>query len=159
MIVQMKMEYPDLLQSITAPVYIRRQQHLLFEQQFIECFRLICEKIGSRKNMGESKLGRQVLNYINEHLCEKELYLMMVVDYFKISPPTIQKLIKNMTGQTFLVYVEKQRLTKAWKILTEGGVPIHEVSVKCGFSNTNSFYKAFKRTYGFPPSEIGTSSF
>jgi AraC-like DNA-binding protein len=77
----------------------------------------------------------------------------MVSDNFSISAPTLQKLVKAVTGQTFLVYVERQRLTRAREMLSSCGHSIQEISSLCGFSNTNSFYKAFKRLYRYPPSD------
>jgi len=153
-VVQLKIEYPEMLGSISVPVFIKRQQQLLFEKQFPECFRLICEKIRNMKDKNESKLGKQIYAYINENLFDQNFYLPMVADHFKISPPTLQKLIKNITGQTFLSYVEKQRLTKARELLSTGEYSVNEVSKQCGFGNTNSFYKAFKRIYGFTPGVI-----
>jgi AraC-like DNA-binding protein len=78
----------------------------------------------------------------------------MVSDHFKISPPSLQKLIKNSLGKTFSVYVEQQRLQKAREMLAAGNHTIHEIAGNCGFTNTNSFYKAFRRTFGLSPSEI-----
>ena len=71
---------------------------------------------------------------------------------YRISPSTIQKLIKVISGKTFLSYVESQRLEKAHEILATGKYKINEVAVQCGFSKVNSFYKAYKRTYGISPS-------
>jgi transcriptional regulator GlxA family with amidase domain len=78
----------------------------------------------------------------------------MVSDHFRISPPVIQRLVKNTSGQTFQVYVENNRLSRAHKMLLEGAHTVQEVTASCGFANTNSFYKSFRRHYGFPPSEI-----
>jgi AraC-like DNA-binding protein len=100
------------------------------------------------------QFGRQILDYIGQNLYNPELYSTMVLDHFNISQPTLQKLVKQVSGHTYLSYVETRRLTKARELLAEGGYTIQEVSVQCGFSNTNSFYKAFKRFYGFPPRDI-----
>jgi AraC-like DNA-binding protein len=78
----------------------------------------------------------------------------MAADHFSISPPTLQKMVKSITGQTFLVYVEKQRLRMAYEMLSGGDHTIQETAAECGFANANSFYKAFKRVYGYPPSNI-----
>ncbi|MDR3192828.1 MAG: helix-turn-helix domain-containing protein [Treponema sp.] len=45
-------------------------------------------------------------------------------------------------------------MTKAYEMLQTGDHNIQEVAAQCGFSKADSFYKAFKRTYGFPPSDI-----
>jgi AraC-like DNA-binding protein len=39
-------------------------------------------------------------------------------------------------------------------LLSGGGFTIQEISAKCGYANTNSFYKTFKKYYGFSPGKI-----
>jgi AraC-like DNA-binding protein len=153
MILLFKLENPFLL-TITAPEYVPGNQSYLFKEQFPECFSQICKIIRTRKEKSITQFGRQVLNYVSEHLYDPNLYINMISDHFNISAPTLQKLIKTISGQTFLVYVEKQRLSKAREMLNLGRYSIQEIASSCGFSNTNSFYKAFKRAYGFSPSKV-----
>jgi AraC-like DNA-binding protein len=153
MITQLKLENPSLLLSVDVPVYIPGKQEDLFQRQFPECFKQIARNMGN-KTKAISQFGRQLLAYIEEHIYDPELYIAMVADYFDISPPTIQKLIKDISGQTFLGFVEKKRLEKAREMLLAGGYTIQAVASSCGFSNYNSFLKAFKRYYGYPPGNI-----
>jgi AraC-like DNA-binding protein len=153
MILLLKIENPSLL-VVSIPEYIRRNQEDLFGTQFAECFKQICGIIKNPKNSSVSKSGRQILDYIDQYIFDPRLYIGMVSNYFSISAPTIQKLVKNMTGSTFLVYVETKRLNRACEMLGEGRFSIREISRACGFSNTNSFYKAFKRFFGFSPSSV-----
>jgi AraC-like DNA-binding protein len=154
MIMQMKLENPAVLFEITVPEYVRGKQKELFEEEFPECFRQICEKLRATNQNSVTKFGQEIIGYINEHIYNPDLYITLVSDHFDISPPTLQKLVKKISGLTFLAYVEKQRLTKAHEMLSGGKHTVQEVAVDCGFSNTNSFYKAFKRTFGFPPSDM-----
>jgi AraC-like DNA-binding protein len=45
-------------------------------------------------------------------------------------------------------------LIKARQLLAAGTYTIKEIATQCGFAKTDAFYKAFKRTYGFPPSKF-----
>jgi AraC-like DNA-binding protein len=154
MVMQLKLENPALLFDVNIPAYVQGNRRDLFERQFPECFRQICERIRNQSQNSITKFGQEIIDYINEHLYDPELYITMISDHFNISPPTLQKLVKKISGQTFLVYVETQRLTRAYEILQTGKGSIQEVAAQCGFSKADSFYKAFKRTYGFPPSDI-----
>jgi AraC-like DNA-binding protein len=154
MVMQLKLENPAALFDINIPAYARGNRRDLFERQLPECFRQICERIRSQSQNSITQFGQEIIDYINGHLYDPELYITMVSDHFNISPPTLQKLVKKISGQTFLVYVETQRLTKAYETLQAGNCTIQEVAAQCGFSKSDSFYKAFKRTYGFPPSDI-----
>ena len=77
-----------------------------------------------------------------------------VADHFNIAKATLQKIIKDSTGATLSVYINTLRLERAYRLLKEPGVSVQQVSEMCGFSSTNSFYKAFRRKYGFAPSAI-----
>jgi transcriptional regulator GlxA family with amidase domain len=39
-------------------------------------------------------------------------------------------------------------------MLVPGAHTMAEIARETGFSNINSFYKAFKRVYGFPPGKV-----
>ena len=136
------------------PRYISGREDDLLNRQFPECFRRIGILIRQNKEEDINRFSSKILEYINQNMFNPALYSAMVQAHFNISQPTLQKLIKLATGHTFLSYVETCRLTKARELLLEGTYTVQAVSVKCGFSNTNSFYKAFKRVYGFPPGDI-----
>ena len=154
MIILLKLENPDLLSDINIPRYERGNEDELFKKQFPECFSQIAQRIRNSREDSFNSFGRKVIDYINEHLYNPELYSTMVLDHFNISQPTLQKLMKIITSRTFLVYVETRRLEKAMQMLSVGGYSVQEISSSCGFSKTDSFYKAFKRTYGFAPSSM-----
>jgi AraC-like DNA-binding protein len=151
---QLKLENPSILLDIYVPVYEPGSQDAFFNHWFPQCFRDIAKRIEGHQEKSINKFGRQVVDFINEHLYDPDLYITMVTDHFNISKPTLQKLVKNISNQTFLAYVEKHRLSKALEMLSTQNHSINEIASRCGFSNTNSFYKAFKRNYGYPPSEI-----
>jgi AraC-like DNA-binding protein len=154
MIMQLKLENPSTLIDIDVPVYAWGSQDDLFKKQIPGCFLKICDSIQNHKKNTITQFGQEVLDYISDHIFDHELYVTMVSDRFDISPPTLQKLIRNISGHTFSTYVEEQRLKKAYKMILEGGHTLLEVAACCGFSNANSFYKAFKRKYGIPPGKI-----
>jgi hypothetical protein len=72
----------------------------------------------------------------------------MVQDYFNISQPTLQKIIKQVTGHTFQSYVETSRLNKARELLQESNYSIREIYEKCGFSNKTAFVVAVELERG-----------
>jgi AraC-like DNA-binding protein len=158
MITRLKGENPVILSAVEAPEYVPGKQETLFEKQYPACFRQICECIKNDREKGLTQFGRRILDYINEHLYDPNLYIPMISDHFTISPPTIRKLVKNMTGLNFQKHVETSRLSKAWEMLKDGGHSVQETARGCGFSSTNSFYRAFKRTYGFSPSEVQSNN-
>ena len=158
LLVLLKSENPGIPIDEEIPQYIRGREDTLLNTQFPECFSRFGKFIRHYKEELIIQFSNKLLEYINLNLYNPALYSTMVQDEFNISQPTLQKLIKEMTGHTFLSYVESCRLAKARELLLEGACTIQEVSMQCGFSNMNSFYKAFRRVYGFPPSDIRNNS-
>jgi AraC-like DNA-binding protein len=115
---------------------------------------MICENVQAHKENTMPALGREILAYINENFCDPGLYITMAATHFNISPSTLQKLVKQCTGQTFLSYVEKLRIDKACGLLSSSFDSITMIARACGFSNTTTFYRSFRRLYGFPPSRL-----
>ena len=152
MLMQMKLENPILFLDINIPAYNRNALKDLFEIQFPDCFRKICKKINDRTHIDLTVFGQKIIDFIDDHLYDPNLYITMISDHFNISSPTIQKLMKKNSGQTFQTYVQNQRLIKAREMLLTGSFTINEIVAQCGFSLTDSFYKAYKKAYGIPPS-------
>jgi AraC-like DNA-binding protein len=157
MLRELKAEYPELLAGVETPDYAPGAQEELFDRRFPACFARICECIRADKEKNISNFDYEVLDYINEHLYDPNLYITAVSERFSISPPTLQKLVRQNSGQTFLVYVEKRRLARACELLA-GRHNIAETAGICGFSSASSFSRAFKRSYGFSPSRLLNST-
>ena len=52
---------------------------------------------------------------------------------------------------TMSKYIEQKRMNRANELLAQGQKTVTEIAAECGFGNPNSFYKAYKRFYGYAP--------
>ena len=154
LIIHLRMENTKLLSDIIIPCYRENDRYQILHEQIPECFNAICDRVLSAQNSQEDDIALSTIQYIDKNLINADLYVSSAADYFNISAPTLQKLVKKATGHTFSSYVEEQRLTKAFHLLSNSQLSIAEVSLKSGFINANSFYKAFKRKYGISPSSV-----
>ena len=59
-----------------------------------------------------------------------------------------------VTYGTAQIMVANVSLEKARQLLTETDLPIQDVSVSCGYTSINSFYKAFQRTFAIAPNAM-----
>lgn len=153
-IVQIKMEYPALLNPVILPQYDYINRRTVFEECFPACFLQICDIIRMSRNSDADDISDDILRFIEENLPNPELYVDMILDKFSISSATLQRIIKAATGQTCSNYIETRRLDLAYELLSNGFESIEKVSRLCGFSSRNTFYKAFRRKFEIPPSQI-----
>ncbi|HML47890.1 MAG TPA: AraC family transcriptional regulator [Clostridia bacterium] len=78
----------------------------------------------------------------------------MVTERFQISEAHLQRIVRKATGCSFFEYVDQRRMTLAKQLLTQTRLPVAQIMGQCGYSTTNSFYKAFKRCYGVSPTAL-----
>ena len=97
-------------------------------------------------------LINSLIEHVEGHLDER-LNLDEVAANFYISRGTVNKLFRQNMDTSFYKFVTQRRLILAKALIGEGE-PMESVSVKCGFSDYSTFYKAFKKEYGISPREF-----
>jgi AraC-like DNA-binding protein len=138
-------------QTGQSPISFWDKQEELFKKEFPDCFARICGIIRKNRAKNILKIGNDILDYLNKNIHDPLLYIPMIAEHFNISKPTLQNIVKSLMGGTVSLYIEKKRLKKAWELLTGGYSTLADVAKESGFASINSFYKTFKRVYGFPP--------
>ncbi|VVE58344.1 AraC type helix-turn-helix- domain-containing protein [Pandoraea anapnoica] len=101
-------------------------------------------------NFLETIRGR-ILRFVDQQLEDPNLSVEMIADRFCISKSSLYRAME-MDGGVATV-VRERRLAKAFSLLVRGDMKIAQVAYACGFSNSQQFFKAFHRKFGFPPSE------
>ena len=122
--------------------------------QYVE---LLCDFIkGNRK---EENTGQtiDVIDYININYRDPSFYLPVLSKKFNLSAKPLTRIVKNMTGMTFSVYLTHLRLKCAEELLKETDVAIQDVATQSGFESANSFFKNFKKEYGVSPTVFRNS--
>lgn len=139
------------LTDITIPVFNSSCFAYVFEYDFPMCFKEICSRLIQDRAKEAESLDNELLNYIKENYSDQQLSISSVIDHFHISAPTLQKRMNESTGKTFSAYVEKIRMEHARELLLTKEFPIQEISEMIGYTNTNSFYKAYRRVFSESP--------
>ena len=114
----------------------------------------ICSHVDSLKRSHNEALQRRVLAWLNEQYTRPDLNIAMAAEQFHISKKYVTQFLKDQTGKSFTEYVEELRLSRAMELLRGSELGITEISVQCGFSTQNTFYKAFRRRFGISPSAV-----
>lgn len=66
----------------------------------------------------------------------------------------LKKTFKEVYGTTVFGYLFQQRMEEARKLLLSGEMNINQIALHLGYKNPNHFSSAFKKQYGFSPSEL-----
>ncbi len=108
----------------------------------------------SEKHETESNISPfilSVLDYINQHYCEK-LSLSSIADEFFVSKYYLSHTFNSVVGTSVHRYITLKRLIHAKQMLASGIKPT-TVAANCGFNDYAGFYRAFTGEYGITPTE------
>lgn len=92
-----------------------------------------------------------VLQYIYEHYSEK-ITLEGLAKVFHLSPTALSKKLGKRLGVDLRVFVNDVRVQKAIQMMEDPaskGKAINEIAFACGFSSMTTFYRSYRRNFGF----------
>ena len=55
-------------------------------------------------------------------------------------------------GENFSAYLERLRMQKAHALVLEGQYTLDEIAGMCGYANSNTFRRIYRKVYGVTPS-------
>jgi AraC-like DNA-binding protein len=153
--IRLQAEYTaDKNLNFSLPVYNPQDSIGELTEKIILAALDICNYIKSNNIRQEMQLGASLISYIDKNIPNPMLNLSTVSSHFGLSDRSIQNLIHKTVAKTFFEYVNEKRMRMAYTLLSESAIPVNDIAAKCGFSLPNSFYKAFKRHFGFPPRDL-----
>lgn len=105
-----------------------------------------------KKNAQEDANIADALDIMQDHL-EDTLRVSQIADLLGVSSRKLQRGFQDRLGQTPLEVYRELRLGRARKLLGQTNLPLHMVSVACGFSNATQMKKWYSRKYGETPKQ------
>ena len=113
----------------------------------------ISDKYEQRKKSRNSALLSSVQEYIDANFADAGLSLTRIADVFGKSENYLSSFYKEQTGENLSVAIQRARFSVAEELLRRSDVSVDGVASRCGYGNSGSFRRAFKRVYGISPSE------
>ncbi len=95
---------------------------------------------------------QRMQDYIEKNNAE-EIALADLARASLFSPWYSYRLFREKLGLTPTEYIRKYRLTQAAKMLKSGKVKVIDAAINAGFSNVDTFTRAFYREFGLKPSD------
>lgn len=96
------------------------------------------------------------INEIENRYADSSMTLESIASNLFISKSQLSKLFQKVTGESFLDYVRRVRISRACGLLINTDMTNEEIIVKCGLKDIPSFYKLFKAQTGMTPYQYRT---
>ena len=90
------------------------------------------------------------LQYIDRHF-RAEIQVSRMADHLNVSESSLHKCFKNHLGISVYRYITEKRMVHANMLLQEGASPT-KIFTECGYHDYPTFYKAYTKAFGHPPS-------
>lgn len=94
----------------------------------------------------------KAMEYVENNFSQP-LTLKEVSDYVHLSPNYFSNLFKEISGTTFLKFLNEQRIKKAKELLIYTNKTILDIALECGFGSFSSFSRSFKKSCNCRPYE------
>ncbi|OCG02088.1 helix-turn-helix domain-containing protein [Gilliamella sp. wkB112] len=103
------------------------------------------------KNSTQYKI-RSLLRYLQQNYCE-HIDWKKLSEQFYMSSKTINRQIKKLTGLSSVNYLNRLRVLAGRDKLKQSDDSITEISLSCGFLNSDYFAKCYRKNFGISPSD------
>ena len=95
-----------------------------------------------------------IRSYVKAHYSDTALSIKAISDHVRLSPSYICTLFKSETGETLNQYITRFRMEKAREALSDPRNKVADIAEEVGFTDSNYFSKAFKKSFGLSPTEF-----
>jgi AraC-like DNA-binding protein len=111
-------------------------------------------QVGHTEKTSDSQLIQDVHDYILNHLEEplptsKQLSKIFGTNEFKIKDG-----FRHFFNTSVYQFYNEERLKKAHLLIQQTNEPLKSIAFSCGYNDYMNFYKAFKKRFGYPPSDL-----
>ncbi len=93
---------------------------------------------------------RDIVRWLDENYGQ-DITLEELARRFFISKYHLCHIFHAVTGTGVVDYLQCRRVLEAQKLLMQGDATNLEIALRCGFHNTQHFYRVFRRVTGGPP--------
>ncbi|TXK77409.1 response regulator [Paenibacillus sp. N3.4] len=105
----------------------------------------------------DHKEMKKAVQYMQDNY-QKDLNMAIVSNHVSLNYSYFSQAFKEYTGESFVNYLKKLRITRARELLVTTFFKVYEISEMAGFENTKHFSRVFKEMEGVSPQEYREQS-
>ncbi|MCC8023728.1 MAG: helix-turn-helix transcriptional regulator [Clostridium sp.] len=105
----------------------------------------------TNKTEEPDRLSERIVQFMGEHF--DTVTLKDIAKRFSYHPNYISSLLRREIGKSFSEILLEQRMDRALILLKGTNLPIEEIALMLGYSNSSNFYKAFRECFHMSPRE------
>ena len=94
------------------------------------------------------------VRYMEEHYCDPGMDMETLYGMSFISASSLQRAFIKSLAMSPKQYLIQLRMNRALELLTKNELSVKEISFACGFTDEKYFSRAFRKRYGYPPSQL-----
>ena len=95
----------------------------------------------------------KTLDYIESNL-NSPLALEELAEVACLSTSQFHRIFKRETDRTPFIFIEEMKMAKAYELMSEGKVMIHEMANLLGYKDYETFSRAFKKHFLLSPDDL-----
>lgn len=115
------------------------------------------KKLNAQSNHGS--IVESVHQYVRAHLDDEALNRSKIAAEIHLNPDYLSSVFREKSGQPLSLFIAKERIGKAKKLLITTDLPIKDIYIRTGFSDISYFSKQFKHFVGVTPQQYRKSVF
>jgi AraC-like DNA-binding protein len=138
--------FHHLLEAWNQRHSVNQAKHIIYD---------ILDKMSNdqKKSFSDTAVAN-CIRYIEANFCDCELDIKRVCGVGFISVSSLQRALAKCFGMSPKQYLIQLRMNRALELLTKNELSVKEISLACGFTDEKYFSRAFKKKYGYSPSQF-----
>ena len=114
----------------------------------------VCRVVQAGRSSHAEIVHRQILDYVETHLHDRNLGPDMVADHLDKSSAYLARFFREESGIGLSTHIKQRRVAEAKKLLANPGLTIRHVAETVGFCDSNALIRAFKGIEGVTPGDF-----
>ena len=144
----------ELMLRVRKLLEQREMLRIKYSKEIAEADRIDTEEHSHSINGNDRAFIEKADGFVYENIINSELDANMLADKMNMSPTTLNRRIKSITGTNTTIYIRLKRLGRAKQLLQNTQMSMGEIQAVCGFESPSYFSRAFKAEYGISPSDF-----